>query len=423
EIAKAMAPLKNLETTLSESLKPVVEVFGERLDKSLGLIEKQFKRLETTSADLQKAITDVKAAVGSIAEATQSLNSLIKETPKVMNRLAELEKKHERSLVKSDQLFDEHFRQADELSKALEKAIGNLSTLSDRVINEASDGIGRIEKASVGTWTAAAEELRKGVEAELEKVFEDVNRQMTDIKATLTRALEVMTYVAEACKTSITELGELAPTVSANYKISLDQVANQSSETWRNLSNQLFLDSQTQYLAYLDNVKRGTAESSEALKTAATEWYGLAVASKTVLREPVEAAMAEARNDLAQRLRSLDGNIATRITQFSGELTRLQSSTSGLVDNVRSINEDLRNWAAIAGPMTKDLRSATESISRQSETQVAIVKRFEAAADKLTRVLSRPASPPRRPDDGPTIFTPPPRKRRSWKPNTWFGGR
>ena len=349
DIGKAMAPLENLEKTLSKSLKPVVEVFGQRLDKSLGLIETQFKRLETTSAGLQAAVTDVKTAVGSIAEATQSLNSLIKETPKVMTRLASLEKKHEESLEKSDALFEQHFRQADELSNELQKAIGNLSTLSERVIKETLAGIERIEKASVGTWTSAAEQLRQEIEAELAELFQVPPGKRPKSTRPSTALSRRCTRLAWPPQHPSRPWAKLAPEVSANYKVSLDNVAQDSSKVWRDLSAQLFADSQRQYLAYLDEVRRGTTESSGALRSAATAWDALARSSHTVLREPVQAAVAEARKDLTEQLQSLDTNVASsRINQFSGELTKLQASTAELVGQVGRINKELREWTTVA---------------------------------------------------------------------------
>jgi len=423
KIVKAMRPLENLERTLSESLKPVVEVFGKRLDKSLGLIEKQFQRLETTSAGLQTAVTDVKTAVSSIANATKSLNSLIEETPKIINGLVALEKQHETSLAKSDQLFEQHFTRADQLSKELQTAIENLSKLSERVIEEATAGITRIETASVGTWTTAAEQLRKQIEAELAEVFKQASTEMQEINRAVSSALAVMNGIGVAAATSIAELGKLAPEVSANYKVSLDNVAQESSNHWRDLSGNVFRAVENQYLDHVNKVREGTLTSSAALKEAAEQWSALARSSQTVLREPVEAAVAEARKNLSTDLRALDGNVERRIREFSVELKNLQMSTEDLFNKTRAIDRELANWAAKAGPLTRDIVTATESIRRQSETQAGIVRQLSAAADRLGRVANRPA-PTAHAGDGPrTAIRPPRRERTWWKPNTWFGRR
>jgi methyl-accepting chemotaxis protein len=420
DIGEAMAPLKNLEKTLSEGLKPVVEVFGERLDKSLGLIEAQFKRLETTSLGLEAAVGEVKAAVGSIADATKSLNSLIKETPKVINRLLDLEKKHEGSLEKIDALFMEHFKQADQLSNELQKAVGNLSTLSDQVIAETTAGISRIETASVGSWTSAAKDLREKVEAELGQLFEDAARRMTEINSTVDKALNVMNDVGLVSADSIAAVGKLAPEIAENYKVSLDKVGGDSLKQWIELSEKLFAASQRQYLAYLDAVQAGTLESSTALKNAATEWDTIARYAPQILREPVQAAVAEAQIGLESHLTRLDTNLADRIRQFSIALTDLQNSTNQLVVKVGDINKDLSNWAAAASPLTKDIRTATESIRRQSESQVGIVKRLESAAEKITRVANRPTPARIRVPTSGSVVKPLPRERTWWKPHTWF---
>lgn len=422
-IARAMEPLKNLERTLSESLKPVVEVFGQRLDKSLGLIESQFKRLETTSAGLQTAVDDVKNAVGSIAEATKSLNSLIKETPKVISRLLDLEKKHEESLTKVDALFEEHFKQADELSKALKTAVRDLSSLSEKVIAESSEGIKRIEAASVGSWTSAAEDLRKKIEAELADLFKEAASRLEEVNSTVNHALKVMSDLGSASAASIADIRKVAPEIAENYKASLDKVGQDSSNLWAEYSAKIFAGSQQQYLDYVDKVKRGSLESSDALKTAASEWYALARNSQTILKEPVQAAVAEARTDLVNHLRSLDANLSDRIRQFSVELTELQNSTSQLVSKVGAINQDLSNWAASAGPLTKDIKTATESIRRQSESQAGIVKQMGLAVEKLTRLANQPAPSPRGSGTTRTVVTPPIRPRIWWKPNSWFGRR
>src|SRR5205085_1630576 len=185
-----------------------------------------------------------------------------------------------------------------------------------------------------------------------------------------------------AATTSIAELGRLAPEVSANYKVSLDNVAQDSSEHWRNLSANVFSAVERQYLDHVNKVRDGTLASSAALKDAAEQWSALARSSQTVLKEPVEAAVAEARKNLSAELRALDGNVERRIREFSVELKNLQMSTEDLFNKTRAIDRELANWASKAGPLTRDIVTATESIRRQSETHDSIVKRLDTAAEK-----------------------------------------
>lgn len=420
-IAEAVAPLKDLQTTFSESLKPVVELFGERLDRSLSLIQTQFKRLETSSAGLQTLVDEVKKAVGSIADATNSLDFTIKQTPNVINHLLELERKHESSLGEVDALFMQHFEQANQLTSALHKAIGDLSILSERVISEASDGINRIETASTESWTSAAENLRKQLEAELGDLFTAAVGHITKIIATINSALTVMNAMGAASAASISSVGKLAPEIAENYKASLDKVGQDSFKLWGELSEKLFIGSERQYLDYVNKIRDSTLQTSGALKTAANEWDALARSSHTVLKEPVQAAVAEARTDLISHLRLLDTHLADRITQFSNELTELQNLTDQLVSKVGSINEDLNNWAVSAGPLTKDIRIATESIRRQSESQIGIVKRLDTVAEKLTRLANRSGPVHVTSGTTKTIITPPVRPRVWWNPKTWLG--
>ncbi len=423
-IAQAMRPLKDLKDTLSESLKPVVEVFGARLDKSLGLLETQFKRLDQTSTGLQAAVDNVRQAIGSVADATKSLDSLIKDTPRVINRLLDLEKKHESSLEKIDALFIRHFEQADELSKSLKEAVEDLSSLSKRVIEETSAGIKRIENASVAGWTSAADELRTKLEKDLASLFLHVGARMAELTTTIDKALATMNSLGSKSAASIAEIEKVAPQIAEGYKQSLQKVGEESVALWKKLIEGLDKDLQNQYLPYLNEVQKGTSKSSDALTKAAEEWSDLARSSKVVLKEPVVAAVAEARKDLVELLRSVDTNVEDRIRQFSGELKDLQTSTGQLVDKVAAINAGLSKWVAEAAPLAKEMRGVTSSLQEQSKSQADILKRLQTTTEKLAKIANRPVAPTRTgniTDGGPKaiVIESTGRDRVWWKPTTW----
>lgn len=423
-VATAMQPLKDLKDTLSESLKPVVEVFGERLDKSLKLLEAQFKRLEQTSSGLQSAVDDVREAVGSVAAATKSLESLIKETPKVISRLLDLEKKHESSLDKVDVLFTSHFEHADKLSNALQLAVENLYSLSQRVIDESSEGIKRIEEASISGWTTSAETLRKKLETDLASLFNEAGTRMAELTLGVENALRVMDSVGSLSAGSIAAIGKIAPEIAEDYKQSLTKVGTDSVALWEEMINKLGKNSQDVYQAFIDEVRKGTSKSSDALKSAATSWHHLAQNSEQVLKEPVQAAVAEARKDLVDSLRSLDANLADRIKQFSDELKELQESTSQLVGKVSSINTSLSDWAIAAGPLAKEIKAGLRGMKEQSESQASIVKRLDNTTEKLAKIAdrsNRPKNGAKGSDGGgePTVIRPIEPGVVWWKPSTW----
>lgn len=425
-IQTAMEPLKDLRDTLSESLKPVVEVFGSRLDKSLGLLEAQFKRVEETSAGIQSAVSSVVEAVGSVAAASKNLERLITETPVVINRLLDLEKAHEHSLGKLEAYFDSFFERANELSKGLEAAIANLGSLSERVIRESTDGIKRVEVASVASWTDSSDMLRKKLEQDLAALFGDVGTQMAALKARVDDALITMKSLADASAVSLTAVQSIAPQISGSYAKSLEQVGAQTITSWNRITAELGSNSQKGYLEHLSRVESGTLSSTTALGNAASAWERIASNSEQLLRGPVETAVKEARRDLIESLRALDTNVEQRIKQASEDLHKLHTSAGELVTKVNSINESLVSWAKTAGPVSEKIKTAsetlqpvTEELKRQSKSQEHILTQLTSTADQLKKLTSRPFARPN--DHNPSVEpTAPPTIRVWWKPTTWF---
>ena len=423
-IVTATEPLKDLKKTLSEGLQPLVDVFGQRLDRTLQLVQGHFKTVEETSTGLQSAVENLRQAVESIAGATSSLESLIKETPKIINRLVELEEKHERSLQKVDQLFTRHFEQADRVSEALSTAVAKLSTLSEHILKEASEGIKRVEEASVSGWTGAAENLRQKIESDLASLFAEGSARTADVAAAVQAAVETMNGLGQASHAALTAIAEIAPQISEGYKGSLEKVGTDSIALWKGMTDKFGEGTERAYLVYLDKVKQGTTKSSDALMDAATAWDSLARNAPRILREPVEAAVSEARKDLVGTIGSFDTNLANRITQFSTELTELQRSTGELVDKVGSINAGLRDWVKRVGPFLIEINAGSEAMKQQNRVQEKLVKRLDSTSDKLERTANRLGAqehsfPSGKVAEPKVIYAPPPLKKKWYNPVSW----
>jgi len=422
-IETATEPLRDLKKTLSEGLQPLVEVFGQRLDKTLELVQGHFETVQQTSTGLESAVESLRQAVDSIAGATLSLQSLIKDTPRIINRLVELEKKHERSLDKVDKLFTEHFQQAERVSQALGASVSELSALSQRILADASEGIRRVEEAATSDWTNATDNLRLKIESDLALVFGDLDKRAAELTETVKAAIETINQVAHASEASLFAISEIAPKISEGYKGSLEKVGTESIAHWKAMTDKFGGGSERAYQGYIDKVKQGTMESSGALTEAARAWDSVARNAPKVLREPIEAAVAEARKDLVEKLRSFDTDLAGRITQFSAELTELQRSTGELVMKVGSINNGLRAWAEQAGPLTREIKAVSEGIRQQNEIQTALVTRLDGTTERIERASIRlsnlratrtPSNPQGKTDDAA-----PPPESKWWKPLSW----
>jgi ABC-type transporter Mla subunit MlaD len=419
-IQVAMRPLKDLRDTLSESLKPVVEVFGTRLDISL-------KRVEETSAGIKTAVTSVVQAVHSVAGASKNLERLISETPVVIDRLIELEQAHETALRKLEGHFDSVFERANKLSQSLEQTVTNLGSLSEQVVRESSEGIKRVEAAAVSAWNNSSEVLRQKLEKDLEAVFGDMKMQMAALTSGVAEALTTMNSLAREASESLEAIKVIAPQISGSYAKSIQEVGLQTITEWNVITSELGANSQKAYLEHLGRVEGGTLNSAKSLNDAASAWHRLASNSEHVLREPVEAAVKEARRDLVESLRALDTSAEIRLKQTSEDLENLHRSISELVSKVSLINSSLEDWAKTARPVTDNIKTATDSLrpitqelSRQTQSQQQIVTELMNAADKLERLTRRTGRPPIE-NPPPSSPTPSLRSRRVWwKPSTWF---
>ena len=424
-IQGAMRPLRDLRDTLSESLKPVVEVFGTRLDESLRMLETQFKRLEETSEGIKTAVSSVVEAVHSVSAASKNLETLISETPVVINRLLELEQAHETSLRKLDAHFDDVFKRANQLGQTLEATVTNLGSLSEQVISETTEGIKRIEAASTSAWANSSEALRQKLEKDLEALLGNLRNQMATLQSGVAEALTTMNSLARETSGSLEAIKGIAPQISGSYAESIQEVGLQTIAKWNTLTTELGTNSQKAYLEHLGRVEGGTLDSAKSLNDAALAWHRLASNSEHVLREPVEAAVKEARRDLVESLRALDTNAEIRLKQASEDLENLHKSISELVSKVSSINSSLEDWAKTARPVSDNIKTATDSLrpitqelSRQTQSQQRIVTQLTNTADQLDRLTRRAQPTPTNPPVSTT--TPPPSRRVWWNPSTWF---
>jgi hypothetical protein len=185
---KAMQPLENLSSTLSQGLEPVADTFGKRLDELLELVKGQFNEMQQATQNLQEAIGKLQDGVNSFGAVTARVEDLFGQLPDMLNSLASLQDRQRESIEAFDNQVAGRLQEALELDNALKESIQHLGQLPGQLAVEFKNAFTGLSGAALNAWEDHSSEYHKNLQNVYQNFLHSLNGSANGVKIGLSEA-------------------------------------------------------------------------------------------------------------------------------------------------------------------------------------------------------------------------------------------
>lgn len=336
-IIDGLKPLSDLKGTLEQSIQPVIEIFGQRLDGSLKLIEKQFERLEGTNKDFQTTVASLQNDIKSLHDVADSLKVLTKDTPKIIQNVLEQQQKHLG-------VFEEQINQAGKINKALDRSIEEINKLNQNILISTKETFDIIRENSRLSWNEMSNEFRDKMKENYEKLFSEVDKNSKEISAALSNTLRQLNDVTQNISGLMENVATLPEDISGKLDAVFNELEVKSLEHWRTTTDNLFISVQRQYIEYLTSTDAHAEGIASALASAAHDWQRVANNVETIIREPINDVIKDARDNIVSGLEKFDRSLEGRVPKVLEDLTSFADNLSIALEKMERVQSSLDDW-------------------------------------------------------------------------------
>ena len=285
DIKTAMAPVKGLEATLTDSLKPVVDTLADRLDQTLVLVRDQFTELEKATNSVHNAVNSVKEGVTSLQTAANSMEGLLQNAPEVLRNITSTQAHQQASLEEFETTLGEHLSQSREISTALRTAAEGLTALPQSL----SQGMGlmfnRIGEESLAVWGNMSDELAVGIRADYEQLLNDVTAQAEGINQIVAEMSKELKEVTQVTDNAIRGFNELPNNVLTKLDEAFNNLSIQSAAAWKQSSVEFMQQLSADYTGLLENINAQASSVSQSVADVSKDLNNVASSASAHLEE------------------------------------------------------------------------------------------------------------------------------------------
>lgn len=339
ELREVVHPLGDLQSTLGDSLEPVVAEFGRHIEGALSGISAHLGRLDEVGRSIQTAAGGLANGVGELRAQTKDFRRLVREAPKVVDATIELQNRAGAKL--------------DETSKAIE------SMLSAALEVQAA-----VDRAAAGLG---------GVPATLSSIVDGAARDLATRLDPLLSALGVAADRLAAAPDALVE--RMGPAA--------EEFAAQAQQTWREASGRVVRDVENEHLQYINAARQSTAEVEDSMTRAARGLTELATTWRDQVVPALERTVDEA---LVSKYPEALGKVeeaGRALTEAAGPVREGTAAVGALTEQLRVLRVALASPEAISGS------GGPDPVLRALDDVLRELKAVRARIDKAPSPIRR----------------------------------
>jgi ABC-type transporter Mla subunit MlaD len=323
KIETALAPIQNLQVMMTETLGPVVQALGERLDDSLGLVKEQFGQLETTTASFSSAVTGLRDGVAALEKNTEHIGALLQHTPEVLGRLSQLQRDQEQALKEFRENLRTSLEESERTLAVLESATQASRDLPGRILAATQEALSTISQDSTRVSSALADEVRQQLTAasadlsqhlrsNSESLFGSMQGQSEALQALIRTTGGQLIDVGSAAREAVAGIQEVRKEARAGLEASFIEMGRESGGRWGKMTDEFGRQTQNEFFQFIEGIRGSAREIRESLDEAARSWGTVAVNAETMIQGPIIKVLENVGGELRRGVRDLDSLIADR---------------------------------------------------------------------------------------------------------------
>jgi chromosome segregation ATPase len=168
--------------------------------------------------------------------------------------------------------------------------------------------------------------------------------------------------VTEGLEKTVKGLADLPAGIESELKTTFGDIGTVSKNVWVTKSNEFAQDTQKEYVNYLGKIQQQAEEASAKLKEGGEEFRRVAGNWESLLKEPVDKLIKEAKESIEAELKRLDGALVERYPQVSAKIETFNKSLETMLVQVQSIQAALALWLQEADKAQKQVRVIHEGM-------------------------------------------------------------
>ena len=334
-IRESLAPLKNLETTLSKAVQPAIAGFQSSLNGAFQLIQSQMAVLQQAVKAVQDSVQSVEKGVQSLQAVSDHLRLVLADAPNTLKKI--------------DDLHEQQVKRLQELSHAI-TAVEQRST---EAIQKLGATAGHFSSVLEG-FQGLPEQLRQQLASGLTELFSGTVTQLS----TIIREFEGL---------------------PAHLKDSVQAALNEVSQGLRGVGERTISELRDRVVQLIGGIETSSGEATLALGGAADRLRDVAQQAHQVLARSFDEAVNSVTKKAEEWLPRLEEMFANKVPNALGETGKLVEGLRGLVSQLdearRSLGELLsaidsrivgRAPSAGVEPILAEVRQCTEQLERMT---------------------------------------------------------
>jgi Mg2+ and Co2+ transporter CorA len=351
-IQSSMEPLKDLRTTLTDTIQPVVKSFGMRLDEALRLIRDQVGHLQQTTGGLQIAIIEMQNGVNMLGKTAVGMGGLFKLVPQVLSDLSQMQSEQKEASRILYQSQDQQAAQLRQLGDRLDQTVVKLSDLPERLSENFKSSFEILGTQALDSWQKMSGGFNDNLQREYVNYIEALRVKVDEISDNLLKAGKewerigqnatailqqpILDLVNELRSTISGDLRSLERTLATRYPTiiqDLDNFAERLGDSvgkTRQIQDTLdaWLLNATRAQAQLTEMQSAFGEISARLRD------GQASALDGKLVELMTGNQSELKS-IGERISDIGKNLPRSGDGVAGELQQANRSLEKILENVK----------------------------------------------------------------------------------------
>lgn len=210
----ALQPLRDLRSTLAETLAPVLSTLQTTLGESLNVARAQVNAAETAYKTLAAAVGTLEANASALTGCVRDLRGSLHTLPKVMEQSVAIQEAQQRVLLAAQTLLEGSVETAERFAREIMANAEHLRDLPGQVASTtgqvAADTFGPIRDQSLATWKELFDELLGTLQREYGQHIADVQMRSREIESSLGAAAREWHRLAQSSETLLSDPAKVA---------------------------------------------------------------------------------------------------------------------------------------------------------------------------------------------------------------------
>lgn len=325
-IQSSMEPLKDLRVTLTETIQPVVNTFGARLDEALKLIRHQVGHLQQTTGSLQVAIAEMQNGANTLAHTAGRMEGMFQMVPQVLSDLSQMQQEQKEASRILYQSQDQQAAQLRQLGDRLDQTAAKLSDLPGRLSDDFKTSFETLGTQALDSWRKMSGGFNDNLQREYVNYIEKLQGEVEKISGNLAKAGDEWQRIGQNATTVLQQpilnlVNELRKSISGDLRSLEQTIATRYPDIVQNLDG---------FIGGLGDSVGKTQQIQNALDA----WLQNATRAQAQLAE-IQSKLGEISARLNDgRSPALDPKLVELINNSQSELKRINAGISDIRVNL-----------------------------------------------------------------------------------------